>query len=44
MVVFPALSNPRIRMRTSLLPKRLSNTLLIKIPIVDYLCDSRSVG
>lgn len=33
-VVFPALSRPRIKIRTSFDPKRLSNILLIRIPMV----------
>jgi hypothetical protein len=39
MVVFPALSNPKIKIRTSLDPKRLSKILLIIIPILtpDYM-------
>ena len=35
MVVFPALSRPRIKMRTSLLPNKEENTLLKSMPIVE---------
>ena len=33
-VVFPALSNPRIKIRTSFEPKRLSKILLMRIPMI----------
>jgi hypothetical protein len=37
MVVLPALSKPRIRIRTSLEPKRVSKILLNMIPILERL-------
>ena len=36
MVVFPALSNPRINIRTSFVPNRLSKIRLIMMPMILY--------
>jgi len=42
MVVFPALSKPRISIRTSLEPKRLSKSRLIRMPMAAFLGGAES--
>jgi hypothetical protein len=43
-VVFPALSKPRIKIRTSFDPKRVSKTRLIIIPMVEIYVNGRKLS